>query len=578
MSKQVVNNLYIDLNEVLEICCHEENEHDSQQQQPASKEVADILKNACCRHVIRQFMAVRPQSMLYLDFEHIDSSTNISRGHEKHDIHIHTQDTSLTTSLRDHVRQSISGCPDAWKDVRVMFSNAPISVQKSEHSKIVAHIRHSHAHGEESTHHDVGDHTCNKSYVYSNKPNTHSIISRMLFGASSLSITAAHLHHQMHLFPDTPIIFPIPALNLFRHWLKPSQQTDSTRNNATNRNREATSILCRTLLNSFLGLGLAWNIVKYSDILERLAITLWHKGHNEMLRNAISWLESYPLGFKLNIALTACFGAQSRFILDTQNAIVCSTFVSAAGNYAAGGFAVIAGLLGAEAASCVLFDVVSLCTVHVFILLPEVFRRLFRFQRGTLSSLWLLFRGKKKNILRKRNDTMDYDSMQLLVGMFLFCTFVFCFTTFLVYYVFFCMVKVAALVLLTVVWVPIVILHEMPVLKLWHRMVAPNTLCKDIYFVELLEEETSTTGNKEHGLIIGAEDGTYSGGASLKLVLASPMSIVLAAYRPTLQVLNTVWKRLFVQVCSCGRINMRRILLRSILLQDIDPASDMDHH
>jgi phosphatidylinositol glycan class Q protein len=66
-----------------------------------------------------------------------------------------------------------------------------------------------------------------------------------------------------------------------------------------------------------------------------------------------------------------------------------------------------------------------------------------RTQLHLLALLWKLFCGRKKNVLRHRTDTMEYDSLQLLHGMILFTAVLFLFTSILVCYAFFAVLQLA---------------------------------------------------------------------------------------------------------------------------------------
>lgn len=58
-----------------------------------------------------------------------------------------------------------------------------------------------------------------------------------------------------------------------------------------------------------------------------------------------------------------------------------------------------------------------------------------------LGSLWQLFRGRKRNVLRCRVDTCMYDACQLLLGTLVFTVLSFLTPTISVYYTFFCIVQ-----------------------------------------------------------------------------------------------------------------------------------------
>ena len=75
--------------------------------------------------------------------------------------------------------------------------------------------------------------------------------------------------------------------------------------------------------------------------------------------------------------------------------------------------AAIAG--GFVLSMAVMLDCAAALTAHVA-LCYRVAAALYRFQLNTLWSLWLLFIGKKRNVLRRRSDSCDYDMEQYTLG------------------------------------------------------------------------------------------------------------------------------------------------------------------
>ena len=71
-------------------------------------------------------------------------------------------------------------------------------------------------------------------------------------------------------------------------------------------------------------------------------------------------------------------------------------------------------------------------------------RRNFSRFSSLLGSLWQLFRGRKRNVLRCRVDTCMYDACQLLLGTLVFTVLSFLTPTISVYYTFFCIVQAVA--------------------------------------------------------------------------------------------------------------------------------------
>lgn len=168
------------------------------------------------------------------------------------------------------------------------------------------------------------------------------------------------------------------------------------------------------------------------------------RAHFSSLRDNIRWLETFPIGFKLNELLTANMGRDIAHFLDAvewalaglaiavlsvRPVISLVTMSSAA--IALGGLAMLA----------LAFDLFQIFIIHIH-LLATCFRYIYAAELYLLRALWRLFRGKKKNVLRNRTDTMEYDSMQLLFGTILFAVALFLFTTIFVYQIFFSVVEV----------------------------------------------------------------------------------------------------------------------------------------
>ena len=148
----------------------------------------------------------------------------------------------------------------------------------------------------------------------------------------------------------------------------------------------------------------------------------------------LRWLESFPVGFKLNVPLTNSIGSSIRrsfLFLGRLFGSFCSTEHWI---YIAWYLVAVLSILGGSSTFLALvFDIWRLQISPVAALAMGT-RLAFEFELRFLSALWRLFRGKKRNILRDRVDSMDYDSMQLLVGTICFAVSIFLFTTLGVYF------------------------------------------------------------------------------------------------------------------------------------------------
>jgi len=93
------------------------------------------------------------------------------------------------------------------------------------------------------------------------------------------------------------------------------------------------------------------------------------------------------------------------------------------------------GILG------LMIDCGRLLTLHISTV-HRILASFHKIQIDTISSLWLLLRGKKRNMLRnERIDSCPYDLNRILVGTCLFTTLIFIFPTFAVFYTFFTLLK-----------------------------------------------------------------------------------------------------------------------------------------
>jgi phosphatidylinositol glycan class Q protein len=140
-------------------------------------------------------------------------------------------------------------------------------------------------------------------------------------------------------------------------------------------------------------------------------------------------------------------------------------------------------LFGFTALVATLFDLLSIMTAHIAII-ATCFRAMHQSQLYLLAALWRLFRGKKKNVLRHRTDTMEYDSMQLLLGMILFTAVIFLFTTILVYYAFFAMLDVTIRLVAVILWLSYILGRFNPMGKCILRARHPGWFTERLYLVE----------------------------------------------------------------------------------------------
>ncbi len=213
---------------------------------------------------------------------------------------------------------------------------------------------------------------------------------------------------------------------------------------------------------------------KRSDFVLELLHYGGHVLHMDVLTDSTKWLMGVPAGMKLNTALTEWIGTIVLAVLDlwnlvtTQVAALEPTIVLLIG---------ACGVMGISIVLAVLVDMVHCFTVHI-LLIYSVFASVHAFMLSVINSLWHLFRGRKRNILRNRVDTLDFSMEQLLLGTILFTILVFLFPTFAVYYVFFLTVWMTILLSQAVIWLLLTIMTTVPFYAIYiHTRGNPSSQC-----------------------------------------------------------------------------------------------------
>ena len=126
-------------------------------------------------------------------------------------------------------------------------------------------------------------------------------------------------------------------------------------------------------------------------------------------------------------------------------------------------------------------DLVSLLTVHIYSFYVAS-ARIFHWQLMIIISLFHLFRGKKRNILRNRIDSCDYDLDQLLLGTILFTLQFFLLTTVFVFYLTFASARIAVIGLKAGLEMGLACLNHFPLFAVMLRLKDPGRLPGGICF------------------------------------------------------------------------------------------------
>ncbi|KAL0483119.1 hypothetical protein AKO1_015009 [Acrasis kona] len=170
-------------------------------------------------------------------------------------------------------------------------------------------------------------------------------------------------------------------------------------------------------------------------------------------------LTSRPAGIKLNAQLGSMLGQMSlagiqwwtdllmvvKFLADYMLMLV-----------------VVVGCFGISFSLGVLFDLLSVLSSHL-VLFYLMSARVYSIELNAIVSLFRLFLGKKRNVLRNRIDSCDYSMEQIVLGTFMFTLLCFLFPTIAAYYMCFATVSVAVTGVHMIVQTIITLLNEFPI-------------------------------------------------------------------------------------------------------------------
>ena len=227
----------------------------------------------------------------------------------------------------------------------------------------------------------------------------------------------------------------------------------------------------------------------------------------EGLERMIRWLMSYPGGLKLNTELAAFLGDLFLWVIEYWSTI--STFLVMPYLpkliYLIG----FSSFAGASLPISIFSDLLSLLTLHIYCFYIAS-ARIFNWQLTIIFSLFQLFRGKKRNVLRNRIDNCDYDLDQLLLGTILFTLLFFLLPTVIVFYLTFASARMTIITLKATLDTCLACLNHFPLFALMLRLKDSKRLPGGIYFALLKPEVQRVQISPDEGDSDGDSEGEAS--------------------------------------------------------------------
>ncbi|KAH7340864.1 N-acetylglucosaminyl transferase component-domain-containing protein, partial [Rhizoctonia solani] len=221
-----------------------------------------------------------------------------------------------------------------------------------------------------------------------------------------------------------------------------------------------------------IGTALGGFICENKDALAHIGSQLIQHYFIDLLRESLRWLDNWPIGLKLNTELSSFLCVAFSIGIDYWEYVF---------RMATPYFPLIldcigsAGTLGATMVLSLASDFLNILTLHIYIcylLATTVFARLLKL----IGSLFNLFRGKRRNILRNRTDTWNYDMDQLMLGTILFTLVTFLFPTVTVYYMLFTLTRLGIIGIQACLETILAFLNHFPLFALMLRVKDPARL------------------------------------------------------------------------------------------------------
>jgi phosphatidylinositol glycan class Q protein len=198
----------------------------------------------------------------------------------------------------------------------------------------------------------------------------------------------------------------------------------------------------------------------------------------EGLQATITWLMDWPAGLKLNTELATFLGDLFLWVIDYWAGCIAMLRPYLPGIIHFIGFSSFAG---ATMPISLFSDLVSILTLHIYSFYVAS-ARIYNWQLTIIFSLFHLFRGKKRNVLRNRIDSCDYDLDQLLLGTILFTLLFFLLPTVFVFYLTFASARMAIITLKAVLDTLLACLNHFPLCALMLRFKDSRRLPGGIQF------------------------------------------------------------------------------------------------
>lgn len=201
-------------------------------------------------------------------------------------------------------------------------------------------------------------------------------------------------------------------------------------------------------------------------------------------------LANNPLGIKLNGELAKFFSDLFLWVIEISNILFIGPLTQIE-NF--GYFLKIVSQLGCVFGGTfslsIIVDYFAILTIHIYIF-HRISSKIYHWQLVIMKSLFHLFCGKKKNVLRGRIDHNYFQLDQLLLGTIFFIILVFLIPTILMFYISFTALRMTCINIEILLESVIALLNQFPLFALLLRLKDPKRIPGGIILCGLDGEDT----------------------------------------------------------------------------------------
>ncbi|KEQ93619.1 hypothetical protein AUEXF2481DRAFT_6688 [Aureobasidium subglaciale EXF-2481] len=243
-----------------------------------------------------------------------------------------------------------------------------------------------------------------------------------------------------------------------------------------------------------IGIAIGSYIIENSDYVAGQVESIVDSWFIAGLQRMICWLMNYPAGLKLNKDLAQFLGDLFLWIIDYWAECMQNIRPLLPHVVQIIGFSSFAG---ASMPISLFSDLLSILTIHVYAFYIAS-ARIYNWQLTIIVSLFHLFRGKKRNVLRNRIDSCDYDLDQLLLGTILFTLLTFLLPTIGVFYATFASARMGIIAFKAALDTWLACLNHFPLFALMLRIKDSQRLPGGIRF-DLRDTLSASDSSRQHG-------------------------------------------------------------------------------